>query len=82
MKLVKIIFAGTLVWTVSLIWPNINQWLTQGAMLLGVAGLGSLIAGYVLVRVHRQPNDAPQFKPHPVRRDLAETRPFTPIGMA
>ena len=59
MKLVKTVFVGILMWGTSLIWPGINQWLTHGVMLVSVAGLGSLIAGYLLFRPRRQPNNNP-----------------------
>ena len=84
MKLVKIIFAGTLIWTLSLIWPTVNLWLTHSAMLLGVVGLGSMITGYLLFRPHRQPHYTAELITHPImlRSDLTETGPLSPIGVA
>lgn len=80
MKLAKVIITGMLIWAASLIWPQVNQWLPYNTMLWGVIGLSGLMAGYLLIHLHRQPDNGPTLSPPPnLQRDLTDTRPFKPI---
>ncbi len=83
MKLMRIIAAGILIWALGLIWPQINQWLTDSAMLWGVICLGSVTAGYLLIHLHRHPdNGANQSPPSRLSPNRVDTGPFKPIGIA
>jgi hypothetical protein len=82
MKLAKVIFTGILIWAASLIWPQVNQWLTDTTLLWGVIGLSGLMAGYLMIHLHRHPNNGANISPsQQLQRDLTETKPFHPISI-
>lgn len=78
MKLVKVIFAGVAIWAVSLIWPQVNQWLSYNTMLWGMIGLSSFLLGYTL-RHHLRRHKVAENLHHPPQ--FTDTRPFHPLGM-
>ncbi|GAB4439133.1 MAG: hypothetical protein Kow0031_21010 [Anaerolineae bacterium] len=83
MKLAKVILTGLLIWGASLIWPQVNQWLTHGAMLWGVIGLGSLTAGYMLMHLRRHPQNGANISPPSILPpNRVDTGPFKPVGIA
>lgn len=82
MKLAKVMITGILIWAMSLIWPQVNQWLGYSTMLWGVIGLGGLTVGYLFAYWHRAPKNGSNFSPpRNLRHDLSETGPFKPIGI-
>ena len=54
MKTVKIIGLGIGIWSVSLLWPQVNEWLTLNMQAGLVLGLSSLILLYEIVKIYRK----------------------------
>lgn len=84
MKTVKIIGLGISIWLLSLLWPQVNQWLSTPVMLALLAGLGSGTLGYIwFFRRRAMGVDGPAACPRDCRpRDLTDSRPLKPVGMA
>lgn len=84
MKLLKITLLGAIIWAVSLFWPQVNQWLSANIMLTGVIGSAGLIFGYILSGYFQR--DAPltvrPYQPIHRARDITDTHPMKPLGMA
>jgi hypothetical protein len=80
MKTAKIILLSTLIWSIGLIWPDVNQWLTPQVMLAAVAGLAGGVAGYLLYFLHGEDpaNEVPRTRPP----DITDSRPFKPMSAA
>lgn len=82
MKALKILIAGALLWALSLVWPDVNRWLTLQTMLVAVAGLGTVTAGYYWL-VHRREMTTVEKQPFRTNYrppDVADTRPLKPLG--
>ncbi|MCG3208214.1 MAG: hypothetical protein FOGNACKC_01816 [Anaerolineae bacterium] len=84
MKTVKIIGLGVSIWLLSLLWPQVNQWLSTPVMLALLAGLGSGTLSYIWFFRRRATAVADSTTcPRDCRpRDLTDTRPLKPVGMA
>jgi hypothetical protein len=50
MKVLKLAGLGIVIWGLSLIWPEVNQFLTAPVMIGMLFGLGGVTVAYVLVR--------------------------------
>jgi hypothetical protein len=77
MRLVKITFLGLLVWLLSLIWPEVNLWLSPAAVLGAIIGLGSVMIGYLGYQLRQQDALVPKEVPAPV--GTADTHPLKPV---
>lgn len=54
MKTIKIIGLGIGIWSISLLWPQINEWLTLKMQAGLVLGLSSLVLLYEIVKIYRK----------------------------
>jgi hypothetical protein len=54
MKTVKIIGLGIGIWSISLLWPQVNEWLTVKTQAGLALGLSSLILLYEIVKIYRK----------------------------
>jgi hypothetical protein len=54
MKTVKIIAIGLGIWSVSLLWPQVNEWLTPESQLGLALGLGSIVLLYAIWKKHHK----------------------------
>jgi len=70
MKLLKLAGLGITTWSLSLIWPQVNQVLTPPVMIGIALGLGVLAIGYLLMQrldFHHDHNSTGQDQPsHPM----------------
>lgn len=57
MKVGRIIGLGLVIWTLSLIWPELNDWLTQALILKLIVGLGTGLLVFDLLEYFGQPHD-------------------------
>jgi uncharacterized protein (DUF2062 family) len=70
MRVLRFVGLGFIIWELSLLWPQVNQFLTSSVMIGLVFGLGAVTLAYVLVRRFNhdyQDNSAGQDHPtHPM----------------
>ena len=78
----KITTAGLGIWMMSLLWPGINQAVSQEAMIALALGLGtvSLVYAWNRYHTHSTPPTSPQIDHRPP--SVNDSRPIKPIGMA
>ena len=80
MKLMKMTFVGLMIWLLTLVWPEVNLWLSPLATLGAIIGLSSLVIGYLLYQQRRRGLLVQKQALVPVR--TTDTHPLTPISMA
>ena len=79
MKLMKITLLGLFIWLLTLLWPEVNLWLSPAVVLGTVIGLGSLMIGYLAYQQRQQGALAPEQALTAVRP--ADTHPLKPVRM-
>lgn len=79
---IKIVAVGVSIWLISLIWPEINQIVSQQAIIALILGLGTVSLVYAWNRHYTDstPPAPPKTKSH--SPNLNDSRPIKPIGMA
>jgi len=50
MRVLKFVGLGIVIWSTSLLWPQVNHLLTSSVMIGSVFGMGAVTLAYVLVR--------------------------------
>lgn len=65
MKVLKIISLGIALWGLTLIWPEINQHLTQPVTLRLIGGLSLVMLAYIIAQHLDWYHDRHQPQPHP-----------------
>lgn len=50
MRVLRLVGLGIVIWSLSLLWPQVNQLLTSSVVIGLVFGLGAVTLAYVLVR--------------------------------
>ena len=79
---IRIIAVGLGVWAVSLIWPGINQAVSQESMIALALALGTISVIYAWNRHHTHSTPPTPPKTHPRPHNINDSRPIKPIGMA
>lgn len=77
----RIIAAGLGVWAVSLVWPELNQAVSQEGMIALALALGTISVIYAWNRYHTDTTPTPP-KAQPRPHNINDSRPIKPIGMA
>lgn len=80
MRPMKITFVGLMIWLLTLIWPEVNLWLSPVVMLGAIIGLTSLVIGYLGRQLRQRELPAPQQALVPVR--TADSHPLKPARIA
>ncbi|MFN8456100.1 MAG: hypothetical protein U0401_15770 [Anaerolineae bacterium] len=80
-KILRLAVLGILIWGLSLIWPEVNEWLTPKVADAVVVGLMVAIGAYILGHQFRtQPRRVAEVKDQPASSPRPHaTRPTTPV---
>ena len=80
MKLMKTTFVGLMIWLLTLVWPEVNLWLSPLATLGAIIGLGSGAIGFLVYQQRRRRMLVQKQALAPVR--TANSHPLRPVRMA
>lgn len=80
MRTLKIIVLGATIWSLSLLWPTVNQYLTPTATSLTIAGLGTLYLVHNILSQNQSTDKPAQPKSRPHHSlTTSITRPTKPL---
>jgi hypothetical protein len=80
MRTLKMIGLGAGIWSLSLLWPVVNQYLTPATTTLTVIGLGVLYLAYHILDQNQSTGKPAHPKPQPSRPLVSSiTRPTKPL---
>ena len=80
MKTLKLIGLGIGIWSLSLLWPMVNDYMTPAITTIAIIGLGTIYMLYSTLIQYQSHDDQPnQPKMHSSRPINSITRPTKPI---
>jgi hypothetical protein len=83
MKTLKLIGLGIGIWSLSLLWPTVNQYLTPAVTTVSITGLAVIYLLHTLITDHSASGGPvhPQSQPHRPVEQPSITRPTKPIRL-